>query len=162
MTSDAANPTRVAPRAKTLAFQGAANRVMRGLLRTPGIDRLVGRRLITLYVVGRSSGTEYAIPVAYLAHEGQLLVGSPFGWGRNLRTGQPVDVRLRGRRRPAQVTVIADEAGVVADYGVLARANKQFAGFNQIRLAADGEPDVDDLRACWAAGARVFRLTPQD
>ena len=45
--------------AHTLAFQGAANRVVRALLRTPLLARLVGARLLTLYVVGRKSGRRY-------------------------------------------------------------------------------------------------------
>ncbi|MEV4636449.1 hypothetical protein AB0J80_03760 [Actinoplanes sp. NPDC049548] len=74
-------------RAQTLALQGVANRIVRGLLRVPFLSRLVGNRLITLYVVGRKSGKRYAVPVPYTQHEGALLIGSPFAWGRNLRTG---------------------------------------------------------------------------
>jgi hypothetical protein len=84
------------PRAQTLAFQGLANLVARGLLRTPLLCRLVGARLITIYVVGRKSGRHYAVPVAFTRHDGVLLVGTPFGWGRNLRTGEAVDIRLKG------------------------------------------------------------------
>ena len=87
------------PRAQTLAFQGLANRVARGLLRTPLLCRLVGARLITIYVVGRKSGRHYAVPVACTHHDGALLVGTPFGWARNLRAGEAVDLRLKGNGR---------------------------------------------------------------
>jgi hypothetical protein len=142
--------------AHTLAFQGAANRVVRVLLRTPLLARLVGARLVTLYVVGR-----YTVPVAYSRHEGALLFGTEFRWVRNLRSGEPVEIRFKGRRQTADVTVTSDEAGVVADYGVLARDNHQFARFNRIALDAAGEPDPADLRRCWAAGARTVRLVPR-
>jgi len=33
----------------------------------------------------------YAVPLAFTRHDGVLLVGTPFGWGRNLRTGEAVD-----------------------------------------------------------------------
>ena len=147
--------------AHTLAFQGAANRVVRGLLRTPLLARLVGARLLILYVVGRKSGKRYTVPVAYSSHEGALLFGTEFRWARNLRTGEPVEIRLKGRRRTADVTVTTDEAGVLADYGFLARDNHQFARFNRITLDAAGEPDPDDLRRCWAAGGRSVRLVPR-
>lgn len=147
--------------AHTLAFQGAANRVVRLLLRTPLLARLVGARLVTLYVVGRKSGKRYTVPVAYSRHEGALLFATEFRWARNLRTGEPVDIRFKGRRRPADVVVTTDEAGVVADYAFLARDNHQFARFNRIALDATGEPDADDLRKCWAAGGRSVRLTPR-
>lgn len=149
-------------RARTLRFQGLANRLVRATLRTPLLCRLAGRRLITLYVVGRATGRRYCVPVAYTRHEGALLVGTPFGWGRNLRTGEPVALRLRGRRRIADVEVITDEPGVVAAYGVMAADNRNFASFNAIGLDSGGRPDREDLHRAWAAGARAVRLVLRD
>jgi hypothetical protein len=162
MTSESATPSAGGqPRAQTLAFQGLANTVVRALLRTPLIGSAMGGRLITLYLVGRKSGKHYEIPVAYTRDGKDLLIGTPFGWGRNLRTGEPVDVLLKGKRRTADVLVITDETGVTAHYATMARDNRQFAKFNKIGLGPDGTPDPADLRAAWAAGARGFRLTPR-
>jgi deazaflavin-dependent oxidoreductase (nitroreductase family) len=148
-------------RAQTLAMQGLANRIVRVLLRTPFACRAVGNRLVTLYIVGRKSGRHYTVPVAYTRHEGVLLVGTPFGWGRNLRTGETVPIRLKGRRRLADVEVLTDEAKVVGAYAVMCRDNHNFAKFNTIGFDAAGNPDPADLRLAWAAGARAFRLTPR-
>ena len=147
--------------AQTLALQGLVNRIVRGLLRTPLLCRVVGKRLITVYVVGRKSGRRYSVPVAYTRHDGILLVGTPFGWGRNLRTGQPVAIRLQGKRRTADVEVLTDEGDVVAAYTVMARDNHQFAKFNQISIDAAGNPSPIDLHRAWAAGARAMRLRPR-
>src|SRR5581483_3154158 len=106
--------TTVDERTQTLRFQTMVNRIVRALLAAPVLGRLVGRRLVTLYIVGRKSGRRYTIPVAYLRDGDELVIGSPFAWVRNLRSGEPIDVRLRGRRRRADVQVITDEAGVVA------------------------------------------------
>ena len=149
------------PRAQTLALQGLVNRVIRGLLRTPLLCRLVGKRLITVYVVGRKSGRRYAVPVAYTRHNGTLLIGTEFAWARNLRTGEPVQIRLAGKRRSADVRVLTDETGVVEHYGLMARDNHQFARFNKIGLDQRGNPRPDDLHLAWAAGARVALLTPR-
>jgi hypothetical protein len=149
-----------APKARTLAIQAPVNRIVRGMLRTPLLCRLVGARLITIYMVGRKSGRRFAVPVAYTHDNGQLLIGTPFPWARNLRTGEPVDVRLRGRRQTADVTVVTDEAGVVSDYAIIARDNHRFARFNNIRLNDTGQPSATDLHLCWVAGARTLRLTP--
>jgi hypothetical protein len=146
-------------RSKTLALQGLANRLVRGLLRTPLLCRLVGTRLITVYVVGRKSGRHYAVPVAYTRHGGSLLIGTPFAWGRNLRTGESVEVRFKGKKRPAEVEAFTDEPGVVEQYAVMARDNHQFAKFNKIGIDRAGNPSADDLHLAWAAGARAFRLT---
>jgi hypothetical protein len=152
-------PSAAAARARTLPWQGLANRVVRGLLRTPLVCRVVGNRLITVYVVGRKSGRRYAVPVAYTRYHGTLLIGTPFGWGRNLRTGQPVDTRIKGKRLPADVQVTTDSAGVVELYAVMARDNHQFAKFNNIGIDEAGEPNPTDLHLAWAAGARAIRLS---
>ncbi len=143
-----------------MRFQGAANRVVRLLLRTPLVCRMLGRLLVTVYVVGRKSGTRYIVPVAYTRDGDELLIGTPFGWARNLRTGTPVSIRLKGRLCQADVKVITDEAGVVAAFGVMAGDNRNFASFNKIGLDADGTPNTNDLHLAWAAGARAIRLTP--
>jgi deazaflavin-dependent oxidoreductase (nitroreductase family) len=121
-------------RAQTLPMQGLVNKVVRMLLSTPLLSQLVGKRLITIYVVGRKTGRHYAVPVAYTRRDKTILVGTQFAWIRNLRTGEPVDVRLAGKRRPADVQVLTDEPGVVEYMALMARDNHQFAKFNQIGL----------------------------
>lgn len=138
--------------------QSAVNVVMRGLLSTPGVASGIGKRLITLHVIGRKSGKLFKIPVAYTEHEGLILVGTPFGWGKNLRTGEPLEVRFKGRKRTADVEVVTDESGVVALYDVMCRDNGQFAKFNKVSVDASGNPSPADLRAAWQGGARVFKL----
>jgi hypothetical protein len=147
------------PRATTLRAQGLANRVTRSLLATPLVSRLVGRRLITLYLVGRRSGRRMSIPVAYIRDGDDLLVGTPFPWGRNLRTGEPITVRYQGRVREADVQAFRVEADVVRLYALMARDNRQFASFNRIGLDAAGAPSPEDLHLAWVGGARAFRLT---
>jgi hypothetical protein len=147
---------------QTMALQGLANRLVNVLLRTPLISQGAGRRLVTIYAVGRKSGKRYAVPVAYTRHEGSLLVGTPFRWARNLRTGEPVQLRYLGRLRTADVHVDTDEEPVMAGYAVIARDNHNFARFNRITLDGDGNPDPADLRRAWQAGARLLRFTLVD
>jgi deazaflavin-dependent oxidoreductase (nitroreductase family) len=158
MAESSALPDR---RAQTLAMQGAANRVVRGLLRTPLLSRAVGSKLVTLYIVGRKSGRRYTVPVAYTRQGDDLLIGTPFGWGRNLRTGEPVEVRLKGRLRQADVRVYSGEADVTGAYATMCRDNRNFAKFNKVGFDAEGNPEPEDLHLAWMAGARAFRLTPR-
>jgi hypothetical protein len=141
-----------------MRFQGAANVIVRGLLRTPLLCRSIGRRLITIYVVGRKTGKRYAVPTAYTRRGDTLLIGTPFRWVRNLRTGEPVTIRLQGKRRVADVTVIADQEGVIERYAVIAADNHQFAKFNKIEIDPAGQPNPADLHRAWAAGARVIEF----
>jgi F420H(2)-dependent quinone reductase len=144
-----------------MRLQGIANRLVRGLLTVPGISRGIGSRLVTLYLVGRKSGRRYTIPVAYTRQGDSLLIGTPFGWGKNLHTGEPIEIRLQGRRRQADVQAFADEPNVVAHYATMCRDNAAFASFNKIGRDAEGNPDPADLHEAWAAGARSFVLTPK-
>ena len=144
-----------------MALQPVANRIVRGLLRTPLICRGIGSRLVTVYVIGRKSGRRYAVPVAYVRSGESLLVGTPFAWARNLRSGESVQIRLRGKVRPADVTVVTDESGVVENYAIMARSNRQFARFNKIGFDSAGNPNPTDLHLAWADGARVLLLLPR-
>jgi deazaflavin-dependent oxidoreductase (nitroreductase family) len=161
-TAPSAAPFATKPevRARTLPLQGVVNKVIRGLLCAPLLSRFVGKRLVTLYIVGRKSGRRYALPVAYTRFDGSLLVGSQFPWVRNLRTGETVEIRLTGKRRQAQVRVLTDQAGVVEHLAMMARDNHQFAKFNRIRLDYNGDPASEDLHLAWASAARVAMLTP--
>jgi hypothetical protein len=149
------------PRAQTLALQGLANRIVRGLLRVPLLCRVVGKRLVVLYVVGRKSGRRYTVPVAYTKQGESLLIGTPFGWGRNLRSGEPLAVRLKGRAMTVDVRVFTDEREVTDAYAVMARDNHNFAKFNKIGFDPAGNPNPADLHLAWAAGARAAQLTPR-
>jgi deazaflavin-dependent oxidoreductase (nitroreductase family) len=149
------------PIAKVLPLQKLVNRLVRGLLRTPLLCQLVGKRLITVDVVGRKSHRRYTVPVAYVRYDGSLLVGTQFAWVRNLKTGDPVQIRLRGKLLTADVRVLTDEPGVVEHFALMARANRPFARFNKIGFDHDGEPRPEDLHLAWVAGARVAVLTPR-
>ncbi|MCU1479086.1 MAG: hypothetical protein JWQ64_3779 [Subtercola sp.] len=151
----------IAPRASTLPIQAIANRLVRGLLRTPLVCRAIGGRLITVYVTGRKTGRRYSIPIAYTRDGEHLLSGSPFAWGRNLRSDEPIAIRLKGKLRQADVEVFSDEDGVVRLYEHMCRDNRVFANFNKITLDDAGNPRAADLHAAWAAGARAFRFTPR-
>lgn len=148
-------------RAQTLPLQGLVNRIVRGLLRAPLLCRLAGKRLLVVYLVGRRCGRHYAVPVAYTRINGSLLAASQFAWLHNLRTGEPVHIRLLGKQRPADVRMLTGETAVVEHLAIMARDNRQFARFSNISSGEGGDPRPDDLRLAWAAGARVAILTPR-
>ena len=148
-----------APVAQTMAIQKPMNVVIRTLLKTPGIASGIGKRLIILHVVGRKSGKHMDLPVAYTNHEGLILVGTPFAWGKNLRTGEPLEVTYKGKPRTADVEVAKDETDVVALLDVMCRDNHNFAKFNKVGFDSAGNPVPDDMRKAWEHGARVFKLT---
>jgi deazaflavin-dependent oxidoreductase (nitroreductase family) len=149
------------PAVRIMRAQGLVNLVVRGLLRTPGLSRIIGSRLVTLYVVGRKSGRRYTVPVSYLAQGDDLLIGTSSGWARNLRAGEPVAFRFKGKIRLADVQASTAQPDVVTAYAHMAAANPAFARFSGVHLDQDGNPNHRDLHLAWAAGARVIKLTPR-
>lgn len=135
------------------------NAVFRGLLRTPGISAMIGSRLITVYVTGRRSGRHYAVPVAYLRDGDDLWIGTSGTWRHNLRTGDEIMIRYRGRLRRMRVTPYRQESDVVARYATMAGTNRNFARINGIDVAG-GSVDQDDLHRAWREGAWAIRLSP--
>ncbi|WP_344752725.1 nitroreductase/quinone reductase family protein [Gryllotalpicola koreensis] len=145
--------------ARALPGQRAMNVLMRGVLAAPGLAHLAGKRLLVLYVIGRKSGKEYRIPVAYEREGGELLIGTSARWARNLRTGDIVTMRFLGKLVKMRVSMDVTERAATADYALIASKNPAFAKFNRLTVT-DGVVSADDLRAAWAAGARGIRLAP--
>jgi hypothetical protein len=101
------------------------------------------------------------VPVSYLAQGDDLLIGSSSGWTRNLRTGESVAFRFKGRIRLADVQTLTAEPDVVTEYAHMAAANPTFARLSGVHVDRDGNANHRDLHLAWAAGARVIKLTPR-
>lgn len=74
------------------------NRLMAGMLRTPGLQRWLGRGTALLTVTGRRSGRTYTTPVTYARDGDHVTVASHLRrtWWRNLPQRPEVTVRLAG------------------------------------------------------------------
>jgi deazaflavin-dependent oxidoreductase (nitroreductase family) len=93
-------------------FNRTANRVVRGLLRTP-LHRVASGRLALITVTGRRSGRAYTFPVAYSQDGDHVTIGVEWPqrkvWWRNLRDGGDVRLRLRGVDRAGHAQAHGDE-----------------------------------------------------
>lgn len=145
------------PARGTLAMQRPLNALMRLILRSPA-HGMMSDRLLTITVTGRKTGNTYKIPVAYIEHEGALLVGTSATWKRNLRADTPVRLRLRGRDRLAHAEVISDEERLAEMYRAILPRNPVHGRFVGIGLEPDGEPNRADLRRAMGDGLVGVRL----
>ncbi|MFD3743516.1 nitroreductase/quinone reductase family protein [Nocardia sp. NPDC058633] len=144
------------------SYQAAVDSVVRSLLKVPVLSGIVGKRLATLHVVGRKSGTVYDVPVAYTEHDGALLIGTSLRpWVKNLRGDGRVTLSRGAGPESFTATVYTDEEDVIELFAVIARDNKQNAGFNGIGYLADGEPSKADIYQTWQQGGVVIGLTPR-
>lgn len=110
--------------------------------------RFAGHRLFPLWAVlrhrGRTSGKEYAIPVAVIPGEGVFFIGLPWGrgtdWVRNVRAAGGCTVRWKGRELPCTEPEFVDKDVVLGATGrflrwVLERTDFQ-GGFLRLRRPA--------------------------
>ena len=127
------------------------NPLVRAILRSP-LHGLLDRWLILLRIQGRRSGAQLEFPVLY-AQDGKTLVvlvgwHREKQWWRNLETGAPVRVVLRGVTLDGRAEVIAPGSDAteacIRDY---MRRIRGVAKELHVRLGPDGEPNAQDLRA---------------
>ncbi|WP_330230005.1 nitroreductase/quinone reductase family protein [Nocardia sp. NBC_00508] len=144
------------------SYQSVVNRIVRTLLRVPGISGVVGKRLMILHVVGRKSGAVYDVPLAYTKYGETLLIGTALRpWVKNLRAGDPVRASFGGKARTFDPVVHTAEADVLRLYEIIARDNPQNAKFSGIGFTADGSPSKADIYQAWQLGGAVVELTPR-
>jgi deazaflavin-dependent oxidoreductase (nitroreductase family) len=80
---------------------------MRAILALP-FPTPISRRLMLLEYTGRKTGRSYRQPVSYVRDGDTLLTPGGGAWKANLREGEPVTIRLRGRRTTARPELVRD------------------------------------------------------
>lgn len=124
------------------------NSAMKVMLRTPGLQRLMGKALMLLTFTGRRTGREYTIPVSY-ARVGDhvLTVTKVFRhWWKNFETTPEVRVRLAGKVYSGTATSgIGDESRFEQLRDYLAERPVDAKAYG-VRIEG-GRPVADDVRA---------------
>jgi len=134
------------------------NRVIPHILRSP-LHRLLSGKLMLITFVGRKTGRVYTIPVTYLQTGATILVFSDQRWWRNLRSGTPVTLLLRGRAVRGLAVPVEDGETVAREVArFLSRKGRRAASMINVRLA----PGADLSPATLAAATRrhvAIRIT---
>ncbi|HEX3542157.1 MAG TPA: hypothetical protein VHT75_17120 [Acidimicrobiales bacterium] len=133
------------------------NVVMRPLLRLP-FPTPLSRRLMLLSYTGRKSGRAYLQPVSFVPDGDVLLTPGGGRWKLNLRAGEPISVRLRGRRVLARPEFVRDADEVDRLLRHMLGQNARLASFVPF-LRADGTTDRATLEQALARGFCVVRWT---
>ncbi len=138
--------------------QTVLNGIMRAVLATPLLHRVVSNRILVIDVVGRKTGRRYRLPVGYVGTPDGLLIGTGGRWRRNLTPAQEVTVTVARRRRRMLADVVTDEGEITPLYRAILAHNPVHGRYARIRHEADGTPDPGDLRAALNRGVAVVRL----
>ncbi len=150
------DPKRPLRRQIQARIMGLLNVPMRVILGLPFPTPLSGRLMLLLYT-GRKTGKAYRQPVSYVQQGDTLLTPGGGNWKWNLRDGQPVQIRLRGRDVLAQPELIKDPDEIERLLGVMTAANPGVSAFVGIHKDPDGRLDRGRLETAVSYGFRIVR-----
>ena len=90
---------------------GWVNALMGTMLRTPLVQRVMGRMFALITVTGAKTGHRYTTPVQYLSHDGEFVVLSQRmrTWWKNIRTLPDVEMRIEGETVHGRGRIASDD-----------------------------------------------------
>jgi hypothetical protein len=136
------------PAPRPMRFKNhVVNPLVRALLRSP-LHRLLDRSLLLLTYTGRVSGRRHTLPVMYAEAQRGLVAFAAEPerkrWWRNLRGGEAVTVRLRGRELDGYACLVEEPAEVARGLAVYLARYPRAAKALAVRLV-DGRPCPHDI-----------------
>jgi deazaflavin-dependent oxidoreductase (nitroreductase family) len=149
-------PKRPLSRQIQARFMTMLNVPMRLLLGLPFPTPLSGR-LMLISFTGRKTGKAYRQPVSYVQQGDTLLTPGGGKWKWNLRDGQAVRIRLRGRDVLARPELVKDPDEIERLLAVMTAANPGVNAFVGIPKGPDGRLDRNRLEAAVNYGFRIVR-----
>jgi hypothetical protein len=132
------------------------NVFMRPLLRLP-FPTPLSKRLMLISFTGRKTGKAYQQPISYVQQDNTLLTPGGGKWKLNLREGQPVRIRLRGRDVLARPELVKDPDEIERLIGVMTATNPAISAFVGIPKGPDGRLDRSLLETAIHYGFRIVR-----
>lgn len=121
------------------------NKSMALMLKTPGLQRLVGRGTVLITFKGRSSGREITTPLSYVTDGDRIIVTGhrTRQWWRNLVASPEVRLRLAGKERKGVASVMENPDDALADYLRVLEAQPVVAKIAGVALDDEGKADRD-------------------
>ena len=139
--------------ARAMSMLNVPMRVILGLpFATP-----LSQRLMLISFIGRKTGKHYKQPVSYVRYGDTLLTPGGGKWKSNLREGEPIRIRLRGRDVLAQPELVKDPDEIEQLLAVMSAANPTVNAFVGIPKGPDGRLDHSRLGTAVSYGFRIVR-----
>lgn len=132
------------------------------LLQSP-LHGVMSSNTLILEFKGRKSGRTMSTPISYVqtADAIHCFTGKPNIWWRNLRGGDPAKLLIKGRRVTATPEVVLDDSVVLEQaLDAFLRAVPRDAPHSNVRLAADGTPNMADIQNV-VSDLVLLKFTPQ-
>lgn len=122
---------------------------------------LLGDSFAVITLTGRKTGKIISTPVNVVRLDGVMTVISMRSrtWWRNLKNGQPAQLRHAGKRFPVHSEIVETPAAVSAGLGAYFAQYPGYTKYFNIHPGANGQPDPTELEL--VASERVLiRLFP--
>ena len=126
----------------------AINPVVKKILRSP-LHGVLSQNTLLLEFTGRKSGRKLSTPVSYHLTDGiaHCFTRKSFVWWKNLNSGEPVYVTIKGKRHLVRPEVEAENSEVKGQaLRHFLRAVPRDAPHSGVSLDTSGDPNVDDIQ----------------
>jgi deazaflavin-dependent oxidoreductase (nitroreductase family) len=121
------------------------NSAMKFVLRSPA-HGLISKDKLLISFTGRKSGKIYTTPVSYSQNDGRVAIFTHAAWWKNLVSGAPVNLRIRGRDLQGLAEPVAEDKQAIAA-GLAAHLRKvpSDAGFYGVTFDVDHNPKAEEV-----------------
>jgi len=124
------------------------NPVVKKILRSP-LHGVLSQNTLLLEFTGRKSGRKLSTPVSYHSSGGaaHCFTRKSFVWWKNLNSGEPVYVTIKGKRHLLNPEVEAENSEIKGQaLRHFLRAVPRDAPHSGVSLDTNGDPSVDDIQ----------------
>jgi deazaflavin-dependent oxidoreductase (nitroreductase family) len=121
------------------------NNAMKFVLRSP-VHAMVSKTVLLITFTGRKTGKTYTTPVSYSQFDDQVYVFTHAAWWKNLCSGSPVTLRLRGQvLRGLAEPVTGDKQAIVAGLTEHLRKVPSDARYYHVTFDEHGNPKAEEV-----------------
>lgn len=122
------------------------NKTMKFVLRSPA-HGMVSKTILLITFTGRKSGKTYTTPVSYSQDGEQVHIFTHADWWKNLRSGMPVTLRIRGREYQGLPEPVAeDKQAIAAGLATHLRQVQSDARYYGVTFDDQGNPKADEVK----------------
>lgn len=121
------------------------NSAMKFVLSSPA-HGMVSKSVLLISFTGRKSGKTYTTPVSYSQDNDQVTIFTHATWWKNLRSGSPVTLRLRGREIQGLAEPVAeDKQAIAARLAAHLRKVPSDARYYGVTFDEQGNPRTEEV-----------------
>ena len=130
---------------ETTTIPPLVNNAMKFVLRSPA-HGMVSKTILLISFTGRKTGKTYTTPVSYSQTGDQVTIFTHAAWWKNLQSGAPVTLQLRGRAlRGLPEPVAGDKPAIAAGLAAHLRQVPSDARYYGVTFDDHGNPRAGEV-----------------